>query len=107
MAENVTPAATSSATSTGDKPTLFVCHGDESGPRLHPCRRVQEALREKGIEFEKVIAGHGSPLPWQRKGPRDAVVDGAGTDKLPTLKLPDGTVLSHSRPILSWIKKQS
>jgi glutathione S-transferase len=107
MAENVTPAATSSATSTGDKPTLFVCHGDDAGPRLHPCRRVQEALRERGIEYEKVIAGHGSPWPWQRKGPRDAVVDAAGTDKLPTLKLPDGTVLSHSRPILSWIKKQS
>ena len=36
-------------------PTLYVCHGDDGGPRVHPCRRVQEALREKGIEYEKVI----------------------------------------------------
>jgi hypothetical protein len=26
-------------------PTLYVCHGDDGGPRRHPCRRVQEALR--------------------------------------------------------------
>jgi hypothetical protein len=25
-------------------PTLFVCHGDNGGPRMDPCRRVQEAL---------------------------------------------------------------
>ena len=24
-------------------PTLYVCHGDEGGPRMHPCRRVPEA----------------------------------------------------------------
>jgi Domain of unknown function (DUF3883) len=27
-------------------PTLYVCHGDDQGPRLHPCRRVQEALKD-------------------------------------------------------------
>jgi hypothetical protein len=32
-----------------DKPMLYVCHGDEGGPRVHPCRRVQEALKAKGI----------------------------------------------------------
>src|SRR4051794_41584133 len=35
-------------------PTLFVCHGDDNGPRIHPCRRVQEALRAAGIEYDKV-----------------------------------------------------
>lgn len=35
-------------------PTLFVCHGDDGGPRFHPCRRVQEALRAADIEYEKV-----------------------------------------------------
>ena len=39
-------------------PILFVCHGDEGGPRMHPCRRVQEALRAGGLEYEKVIAAH-------------------------------------------------
>jgi len=31
------------------RPTLYVCHGDDGGPRIHPCRRVQEALRAEGI----------------------------------------------------------
>ena len=51
--------------------TLYVCHGDDGGPRIHPCRRVQEALRAKGLEYEKVIASHGNPIPFLRKGSRD------------------------------------
>jgi hypothetical protein len=47
-------------------PTLYVCHGDSGGPKIHPCRRVQEALQAKGIEYDKVIAGHGSPIPFLR-----------------------------------------
>jgi glutathione S-transferase len=89
-----------------DNPTLFVCHGDEGGPRIHPCRRVQEALRAAGIEYEKVIAAHGSPIPFLRKGSREGLRDATGATKLPVLKLPDGTVLTHSRAILSWIGEQ-
>lgn len=85
-------------------PTLYVCHGDDGGPRIHPCRRVQEALREKGIEYEKVIAGHGNPFPFLRKGSREELEAETGTDKLPALKLPDGTVLVHSRAILRWVR---
>jgi glutathione S-transferase len=73
---------------------------------MHPCRRVQEAMNAKGIEYEKVIAGHGSPWPWRRQGPREELNAATGTTKLPTLKLPDGTVISHSRAILSWVKRQ-
>lgn len=87
-------------------PTLYVCHGDEGGPRVHPCRRVQEALKERGIEYEKVIAGHGSPFPFLRKGSREGLEAATGTDKLPTLKLPDGTVLVHSRAIQRWVREQ-
>ena len=89
-----------------ETPTLFVCHGDERGPRMHPCRRVQEALREADIEYDKVIAAHGSPLPFLRKGSRDELRDATGATKLPTLKLPDGTVVTHSRAIRSWIPQQ-
>jgi glutathione S-transferase len=92
---------------TTDKPTLYVCHGDDGGVKVHPCRRVQEALRAKGIEYEKVIAGHGSPLPFLRKGSRDELKSATGSTKLPTMKLADGTVLSHSRAILIWIKQHS
>jgi glutathione S-transferase len=87
-------------------PTLFVCHGDDGGPRIHPCRRVQEALRDAGIEYDKVIAAHGNPIPFLRRGSRDELRAATGTTKLPTLKLPDGTVISHSRAILAWIDGQ-
>ena len=87
-------------------PTLFVCHGDDGGPRFHPCRRVQEALRAAHIDYDKVIAGHGSPIPILRKGSRDKLREATGTKKLPALKLADGTVITHSKPILSWIDQQ-
>jgi glutathione S-transferase len=89
-----------------EKPTLFVCDGDDGGPRIHPCRRVQEALRDAGIEYDKVIAAHGSPLPFLRKGSREELREATGDTKLPTLKLPDGTVLTHSRAIFAWIGQQ-
>jgi glutathione S-transferase len=88
------------------QPTLYVCHGDEGGPRIHPCRRVQEALNAAGIPYTKVVAGHGSPIPFLRKGSRDELVEVTGQDKLPAMKLPDGTVLTHSKAILQWVAEQ-
>lgn len=90
-----------------EKPTLFVCHGDGGGPRIHPCRRVQEALVAAGIEYDKVIAAHGSPIPFLRRGSRAELEEATGSDKLPAMKLPDGSVLTHSRAILGWIHDQS
>ncbi len=89
-----------------EKPTLYVCHGDEGGPRMHPCRRVQEALRDAGIDYEKVVAAHGSPIPFLRKGSREELRAATGQEKLPALKLPDGTVLTPSRAILAWVGEQ-
>jgi glutathione S-transferase len=87
-------------------PTLYVCHGDSGGPKIHPCRRVQEALQAKGIEYDKVIAAPGSPFPFLRKGSRAELQAATGATKLPALKLPDGTVLTHSRAILGWVRAQ-
>ena len=89
-----------------EKPYLYVCSGDDGGPKVHPCRRVQDALRAKGIEYDKEVAAHGSPIPFLRKGSRDDLEAKTGTTKLPAMKLPDGTVLTHSRDILAWIKRQ-
>ena len=89
-----------------ERPMLYVCHGDDGGPRIHPCRRVQEALRAAGIQYEKVIAAHGSPVPFLRRGSREELRKATGDMKLPALELPDGTVIKHSRAILSWIKEQ-
>jgi glutathione S-transferase len=90
-----------------ERPTLFVCHGDDGGPRLHPCRRVQEALRAAGVEYDKVIAAHGSPIPFLRRGSREELRQATGQTKLPALELPDGTVITHSRAILRWVGEQS
>jgi glutathione S-transferase-like protein len=87
-------------------PTLYVCHGDDGGPRVHPCRRVQEAMRGAGIEYEKVVAAHGNPIPFLRKGSREELRQATGDTKLPALKLPDRTVITHSKRILDWVSQQ-
>jgi hypothetical protein len=63
-------------------------------------------MREAGIEYEKVIAAHGSPIPFMRKGSRDELREATGSTSLPALKLPDGVVMTHSRKILAWVKQQ-
>ncbi len=73
---------------------------------MHPCRRVQEALRAEGIEYEKVIAAHGHPIPFRRKGSREELRAATGDTKLPALKLADGTVIAHSKAILPWVADQ-
>ena len=84
-------------------PTLFVCHGDDGGPKMHPCRRVQEALRAAEVDYEKVIAAHGRsvPVPAQRlargASRRHRSDEAAGTEAS------DGTVITHSRSIRAWI----
>lgn len=87
-----------------EKPTLYVCHGDDGGISMHPCRRVQEALQQAGVDYDKVIAAHGSPIPFLRKGSRDELRAATGTEKLPALKLADGTVVTHSRAIIAWAR---
>ena len=88
------------------KPTLYVCHGDEGGPKMHPCRRVQEALNGAEIEYDKVIAAKGSPIPFLRERPRPELREATGQEKLPALKLADGTVVTGTGAILSWVRSQ-
>jgi len=66
-------------------PTLYVCHGDEGGPPGHPCARVQQALKSAGIKYDKVIAAHGAPIPFLRKGSREELRAATGDTKLPAL----------------------
>lgn len=89
-----------------ENPTLYVCHGDDGGPRIHPCRRVQEALDGAGIAYDKEVAVQGNPIPFLRKGSREELRAATGDTKVPALKLPDGTVITHSRAILGWVAQQ-
>ena len=99
--------STQSEPSGRGKPLLLVCDGDNGGPRMHPCRRVQEALGAAGIDYDKRVMAHGSPMPFLRGGSRESVRELTGDTKLPAMLLPDGTVLHHSRSILSWVRQQS
>lgn len=89
-----------------ERPLLYVCHGDARGPRFHPCARVQQDLRAAGIAYDKEVAAHGNPIPFLRKGSREELRAATGDTKLPALKLPDGSVLTHSREILAWVGQQ-
>ncbi len=44
--------------------------------------------------------------PCHRASESAGIGDATGATKLPTLKLPDGTVITHSRAIRSWIAEQ-
>jgi hypothetical protein len=90
-----------------EKPTLYVCHGDTKSPRLHPCGKVQKAMQEKGIEYDKVLGGKGNPIPFLRSDDaRKVIQEETGQDNLPTLKLPDGTLIPDSKKILEWVEAQ-
>ncbi len=74
------------------------------------CIRVAEFRRHsapKGSKYKKVIGSHGSPFPFLRKGSREQLREATGSTKLPTLKLPDGTVITNSRAIFRWTDHRS
>jgi glutathione S-transferase len=87
-----------------DKPTLYVCHIDDGGPPPHACRRAQRELRSAGHDFEKVVFGRGKPFGLFTKGKRPELKAMSGQEKLPVLKLPDGSVINGSANIIAWAK---
>lgn len=85
----------------------FACggsSGDDGGPRMHLCRCMQEALRAAGIEYDKVIAGHGSPFPFLRKGSREELRDVTGATKAAGAQAAqrDGHHPLPRHPLLDW-----
>ena len=59
--------------------------------RFHPCWRVQEALDERGVDYELVVE------PWPIRSRRTTVIEGTGQSGLPAIELEDGT----------WYREQS
>ena len=84
--------------------TLFVCHIDDGGPPPHACKRTQRALRDAGHDFEKVIFARGIPFGLFTTGRRPALKEISGQEKLPVLRLPDGTTVSGSANIIAWAR---
>ena len=69
---------------------LHRCKGQFVKIRSHPCWRVEKALIDMGIEYERV-PGPGS------KAKRTVVTEGTGQQKYPAIQLEDG----------SWYREES
>jgi hypothetical protein len=85
-----------------DKLTLYVCHHDDSPPPFHACRLAQRALSDAGHDFEKVIYGKGKPFGLFTGGTRPELKEMSGQEKLPVLKLPDGSTVNGGSNIVAW-----
>jgi glutathione S-transferase len=87
--------------------TLFVCNIDDGGPPPHACKRAQRALRDAGHEFEKVIAARGIPFGLFTTGRRPELKKMSGQEKLPVLRLADGTTINGSTNIIAWAREHA
>lgn len=83
---------------------LDTCEIDDGGAKIHPCRRAHDALREAGHEYETVIMDRNRPLGWGAKGTRPELKRISGQEKLPVLKLGDGSTVNGSGKIVKWAK---
>lgn len=83
---------------------LLVCELDDGGPKVHPCRRAQDALDASGISYEKQVFDKNRPLGLFTKGKRPELRQISGQEKLPVLVLADGTTVNGGGAISSWAK---
>jgi glutathione S-transferase len=90
-----------------DKPTLYVCHIDNGGPAPHACKRAQRALRDAGHDFEKIVYGKGKLFGLFTTGTRPDLKAISGQEKLPVLKLADGTTVNGSSNIVEWAESNA
>ena len=87
--------------------TLYVCHLDDGGLPPHACKLAQRALGDAGHDFDKVIAGRGRLFGWFTTGRRPELKTMSGQEKLPVLRLPDGTCVNGSKPIIAWARSNA
>jgi glutathione S-transferase len=85
--------------------TLFVCHINEGGPPVHPCRLAHEALRKNGHEYKTEVLDRNHPFGLFTKGRRPELKRISGQEKLPVLQLPDGSTVNGSRAIMRWARE--
>lgn len=87
--------------------TLYTCSIDDGGPNLHPCAKAHNALREAGHEYETIVFDANKPLGLFTKGKRPELKKISGQEKLPVLKLPDGSTVNGGGKIASWAKENA
>jgi hypothetical protein len=63
---------------------LYRCSGQWVKIKMHPCWRVEKALMDSGVEYERV------PGP-QSKSQRTVLMEGTGQNRYPAIQFEDGT----------------
>jgi hypothetical protein len=92
---------------TNGKLTLLVCHLDDGGLPPHACKRAQRALRTAGHDFDKIVAARGVLFGLFTTGRRPGLKRLSGQERLPVLRLPDGSTINGSTNIIAWADNHS
>jgi glutathione S-transferase len=92
---------------TGGKLTLLVCHIDDGGLPPHACKRAQRALRAAGHDFDKIVAARGVLFGLFTTGRRPKLKQLSGQERLPVMRLPDGTTVNGSADIIAWAEQHA
>jgi glutathione S-transferase len=87
--------------------TLYTCSLDDGGPKMHPCRKVHEAFKDAGVEYETDVFDKNRPMGLFTKGKRPELKEMTGQEKLPVLKLEDGSFITGSKNIIEWGQTRS
>ena len=94
------------STATGEL-VLYTCHIDRGGPPIHACRRAHDALEEAGHQYRTEVFARNRPMGIGTKGRRPELKKMSGQEKLPVLKLPDGSTVNGSSDILKWARENA
>ena len=70
---------------------LYRCSGQWVKIKAHPCWKIEKALQDTGIEYERV------PGPSMSRSKRTTLIDGTGQDRYPAIQFEDG----------SWYREES
>lgn len=88
-----------------DQLTLLTCELDRGGPKFHPCRKCHETLEAAGHTYETEVFDKNRPMGLFTKGKRPKLEEMTGQEKLPALRLPDGSYVTGSKEIIAWAKE--
>jgi glutathione S-transferase len=86
---------------------LYTCHIDRGGAPTHACRRAHEALDEAGLQYRTEVFARNRPFGLGTKGRRPELKKLSGQEKLPVLKLRDGSTRNGSSEIVKWARENA
>ena len=86
---------------------LYTCELDDGGLKVHPCHKAHNALRGNGHRYETIVSDRNRPFGIGSKGTRPELKKISGQEKLPVLKLADGTTVNGGGKIAKWATRNA